>query len=249
MRILAACSLGGSGHLNPLVPFLAAGRRRGHETLVIGPPALRDLVEQAGYAFEAGGEPPEAEVAPIRERLPVAPPLEASTLGNRELFGRLAARAMLPAMARVCADWSPDVILRDPCEYASAVVAPTLGIPTAEVAISLAAAEAGSIAVAAPALEEHRPGLVARAPGQPLPHPLPRLAGSVDVHHDGPLPRARGPSLRPCRTGGAVPRRRSSTSPSGRWSAICRGRRPSTEPPSRRWSAWTSGCCSPSVGG
>jgi UDP:flavonoid glycosyltransferase YjiC (YdhE family) len=95
MRVLAACSLGGAGHLNPLLPFLAATRRRGDEVLVIGPPSMGEMVERAGYPFEAGAEPPEGEVAPIRERLPVVPPFEASILGNRELFGRLATTAML----------------------------------------------------------------------------------------------------------------------------------------------------------
>ncbi|MGD0381770.1 MAG: glycosyltransferase [Acidimicrobiales bacterium] len=160
MRVLAACSLGGAGHLGPLLPFLAAAQRRGEETLVTGPPALREMVELAGYEFRAGGEPPEELVAPIRERLPVVPPLEASVLGNRELFGRLATGAMLPGMEEVCRRWAPDLVLRDPCEYASAVVAGRLGISVAQVAVSLAQAEAASIAVAAPALEEHRKGLV-----------------------------------------------------------------------------------------
>src|SRR5438132_6872554 len=104
MRVLAACSLGGAGHLNPLLPFLRAARRRGDETLVIGPPALKEMVELAGFPFRAGGEPPEAAVAPIRERLPVAPPQEASVLGNRDLFGRLATTAMLPGMEQPCAE-------------------------------------------------------------------------------------------------------------------------------------------------
>ncbi len=160
MRLLAACSLGGSGHLQPLLPWLAAARRRGDEVLVVGPRALTEMVTDAGYAFHGGGEPPEEEIAPIRERLPVAPPAEATVLGNRELFGRLATTALLPDMGGAVAEWRPDLVLRDPCEYASAVVAGSLGIPTAQVAISMAAAEAGSIAAAAPALEAHRPGLV-----------------------------------------------------------------------------------------
>jgi UDP:flavonoid glycosyltransferase YjiC (YdhE family) len=160
MRVLAACSLGGAGHLTPLLPFLAATQRRGGETLVVGPPALSEMVKEAGFRFRAGGEPAEAEVAPIRERLPFAPPREASVLGNRDLFGRLAATAMLPGMMRACAEWMPDLVLRDPCEYASVVVAQRHGIPTAQVAISLAEVEAGSIAAATPALEAHRSGLV-----------------------------------------------------------------------------------------
>jgi UDP:flavonoid glycosyltransferase YjiC (YdhE family) len=158
--VLAACSLGGAGHLTPLLPFLAATRCRGGETLVVGPPALSEMVEGVGFGFRAGGEPAEAEVAPIRERLPFASPREASVLGNRDLFGRLAATAMLPGMMRACAEWMPDLVLRDPCEYASVVVAQRYGIPTAQVAISLAEVEAGSIAAAWPALEAHRSGLV-----------------------------------------------------------------------------------------
>jgi UDP:flavonoid glycosyltransferase YjiC (YdhE family) len=177
MRVLAACSLGGAGHLDPLLPFLAAARRRGDETLVVGPPALRRMVRRAGYAFRAGGEPPEAEVAPIRERLPVAPAREASLLGNRDLFGRMATTAMLPGMRRACADWSPHFVLREPCEYASAVVAHQMGIPNAQVAISLAEAEVGSIAAAAPALEDHRQGLVRELRGSPY---LTRFPASLD---------------------------------------------------------------------
>ena len=98
MRVLAACSLGGAGHLNPLLPLLAAAAHRGDEVLLIGPPAMGEMVERAGYPFHAGAEPPEDQVAAIRERLPVTPPLEASVLGNRELFGRLATTAMLPGL-------------------------------------------------------------------------------------------------------------------------------------------------------
>jgi hypothetical protein len=167
MRILAACSLGGAGHFNPLVPFLRAAGRRQDEVLVVGPPALREMVESAGFLFRAGGEPSEEQVAAIRERLPVAPAAEASVLGNRELFGRLATEAMLGGMEEVWGDWGPDLVLREPAEYASAVLAARTGTPIAQVAISLAQAEDGSIAAAAPALEEHRQGLVVALRAQP----------------------------------------------------------------------------------
>jgi len=138
MRILGACSLGGAGHFNPLVAFLRAARRRGDEVLTVGPPALREMVEAAGLAFRAGGEPSEAQVAAIRERLPVAPAAEASVLGNRELFGRLATDAMLAGMEDAWDDWGPELVLRDPTEYASAVLAARTRTPVAQVAISLA---------------------------------------------------------------------------------------------------------------
>jgi UDP:flavonoid glycosyltransferase YjiC (YdhE family) len=197
VRILAACSLGGAGHLNPLVPFLDAGRRAGHDVLVVGPPALAAMVASAGFPFRAGGEPPESAIAPIRERLPIASPEEAAILGNRDLFGRLATEAMLPGMADACDDWSPHVVLRDPCEYASAVVAWRLGIPTAQVAISLASVEAGSIAAAAPALEQHGAGFVEALRAAPY---LTRFPASMDpspfhvtARFRDPAPPRRGP--------------------------------------------------------
>jgi UDP:flavonoid glycosyltransferase YjiC (YdhE family) len=177
MRVLAACSLGGAGHLGPLVPLLEAARHRGDDVLVVGPPALSGMVAETGFAFRGGGEPPEEEVAPIRELLPVVPAAEASVLGNRELFGRLATTAMLAGMEAVCADWRPDLVLRDPAEYASAVVAHRLGIPTAQVAISLAQGEAGSIATASPALEAHRNGLTSELLASPY---LTRFPASLD---------------------------------------------------------------------
>jgi UDP:flavonoid glycosyltransferase YjiC (YdhE family) len=177
MRILGACSLGGAGHFNPLAAFLRAARRRGDEVLTVGPPALREMVESAGFPFRAGGEPSEEQVAAIRERLPVAPAAEASVLGNRELFGRLATTAMLAGMEDAWHDWAPDLVLRDPTEYASAVLAARTRTPIAQVAISLADAEAGSIAAAAPALEEHHEGLVSELRAQPY---LTRFPASFD---------------------------------------------------------------------
>ena len=191
MRVLAACSLGGAGHLGPLLPFLDAARRRGHETVVVGPPALADMVERAGYGFRAGAEPSEAEVAAIRERLPVESPEKASVLGNRELFGRLATTAMLEGMEHACVQWAPDLVLRDPCEYASAIWAGRLGIRHAQVAISLAQAEAGSIAVAAPALEAHRCGLVDELLASPY---LTRFPATLDPSSFAVTMRFRVPS-------------------------------------------------------
>jgi hypothetical protein len=160
-----------------MVPLLAAARRRGDETLVVGPAALQEAVAATGHDFWAGGAPAEEAIAPIREQLPVAPPAEASVLGNRELFGRLATRALLPDMRRAWAAWRPDLVLREPCEYAAAVVALEQGRPIATVAISLADVEAGSIDVAGPALEEHRTGLTAALRAWPY---LTRFPASVD---------------------------------------------------------------------
>jgi UDP:flavonoid glycosyltransferase YjiC (YdhE family) len=177
VRLLAACSLGGAGHLNPLVPFLHHAAAAGHEVLVVAVPDMAGMVGRTGHPFAAGGAPTEEEIAPIREQLPVLPEAEAAVLGNRDLFGRLATRAMLPEMARIFENWRPDAVLRDPCEYASAVVATRHGVPHRQVAISLAAVEWGSLEVAAPVLEELDEGLPGRIRASPY---LSRFPASVD---------------------------------------------------------------------
>ena len=175
--MLGACSLGGAGHLQPLRAPLDAARRLGADTLVAGPPAIASIVGQAGLGFAACGEPPEELVAPIRERLPVAPAAEASVLGNRELFGRLATTAMLPGMERLVSDWRPDLIVREPCEYASAVMGHREGVAVVQVAIGLADVEWSAIGVAAPALDAHRSGLTDECRSTPY---VSRLPASLD---------------------------------------------------------------------
>jgi UDP:flavonoid glycosyltransferase YjiC (YdhE family) len=197
MRLLAACSLGGAGHLGPLRPFLDAARRAGHETMVVAPPTMAAMVDATGHPFRAGAQPPEDAIAPIRERLPVVSAEEASVLGNRELFGRLATAAMLPPLNAAVDEWQPDAILREPCEYASAIVAATRRLPVAQVAISFAEAEWRSIAAAAPALEAHRPGLTGivratpywtRFPAMLDPSPFPTTARTRETAARAPRP-------------------------------------------------------------
>lgn len=177
MRVLAACSLGGAGHLHPLLPLLEAARRVGHDIGVVAPPAMRAMVDDGGFTWLGGGEPPEAEVAPIREQLPILPAAEASDLGELELFGRLATGAMLPAMRSICAEWQPDLVLREPCEHASTVVAAELGLPVAQVAISTALGEWSAIRRSAPAIAEFN----VEAPGlnRSMPY-LTRFPASLD---------------------------------------------------------------------
>jgi UDP:flavonoid glycosyltransferase YjiC (YdhE family) len=99
-------------------------------------------------------------------------------------------------MDSACAEWRPDLVLRDPCEYASAVVAHDRVIPVAQVGLSLAEVEASSIEVAAPALEEHREGLTAALRASPY---LTRFPASLDPSPFATTVRFREPAA------GAVP--------------------------------------------
>ena len=64
VRVLFA-STQGAGHFNPLVPFVEAYRRAGHEVLVVGPPVLAERAETAGFPFRAGARPPDDVLGPI----------------------------------------------------------------------------------------------------------------------------------------------------------------------------------------
>jgi UDP:flavonoid glycosyltransferase YjiC (YdhE family) len=182
VRALIA-STEGSGHFGPLIPFVEALKRRGDEVLIVGPPGLGQAAKVTGARFEGGAAAPAEELASTWRQARAANAKEASVLVNREIFGRLNTAAMLPTLERVCEQWHPEVILREPCEYASGILAERSRIPHAQVAISLAQVEEGSLELAAPALEPYREGIVERLRAVPY---LTRFPGSLDP---SPFPR------------------------------------------------------------
>lgn len=139
MRVLGACSLGGPGHLGPLCSVLDPLSDRGDAVAVVVPPAMAGMVAEMGHTCLPGAAPHESELEPLREQLLELDPAAASLVGNRDLFGQLATAAMLDPLREAVARWEPDLIVRDPCEYASAVVAAETSLPVAQAAISLAA--------------------------------------------------------------------------------------------------------------
>jgi UDP:flavonoid glycosyltransferase YjiC (YdhE family) len=156
VRVLFA-STRGTGHFNPLVPFIEACLRGGHELTVAGPPPLAETVERAGYRFWEGAEPPEDELGAVWGRVPTVSPEEATAIVIGEIFGRLNVHAMLPGLEAACEQWRPDVVIREEAEFASAVAAERHGVRHARVAVSLGSLEAEALELAGPGLEElHR---------------------------------------------------------------------------------------------
>ncbi len=176
MRVLFA-STKGAGHFGPLVPFIEATTRRGDEVLMVIPPALAATVEASGHPFRVGVDPPSEELAAIWDRVPMVPRDEAAVLVNREIFGRLDTAAMLPTIEAACDEWRPNLILREPCEYASAIAAERRGLPHAQVGIGLAEIESSSLALATPVLEPYDGRIVERLLAAPY---LTRLPASLD---------------------------------------------------------------------
>jgi UDP:flavonoid glycosyltransferase YjiC (YdhE family) len=146
----------GAGHFNPLMPFARAFERGGHEVLIAGPPDLAGPVEAAGLRFWQFDPPPEDELGAIWGRVPQLPPEEANEVVVGEIFGRLNTTAALPRLRAAFEEWRPDVVVRDPNEYGSALAAELHDIPHARVAIGLASTEELGLGIAAGAIDAVR---------------------------------------------------------------------------------------------
>jgi UDP:flavonoid glycosyltransferase YjiC (YdhE family) len=202
VRVLFA-STRGAGHFNPLVPFVEACLRGGHEVLVAGPPALAETVARAGYPYWPGEAPPEDELGAVWGRVSTVTYEEAGRLVVGDIFARLNVAAMLPSVRAACEEWRPDLILRDTAEFASAIAGEELGVPHARVAVSLAAAEEQALAIAGPVLDGRRRGVVESIHASPYLSLFPASLEDPSVGEPRATYRFRDPLDRP--TGDALP--------------------------------------------
>ncbi len=92
-------------------------------------------------------------------RLPSLSFDEANAVVMGEVFGRLDTTAILPRMLAAFEEWRPDVILREPAEFGSALAAERHEVPHARVAAGLAITEAMLTPIAAEALGPIRASL------------------------------------------------------------------------------------------
>ena len=166
MRVLFA-STRGAGHFNPLVPFIEACLRGGHEVLVAGPPSLAETVDRAGYRFWPGAAPSEDELGAVWSRVPTVSRDEAEVIVIGDLFAGLNVRAMLPRVRAACEEWRPDLVLRDPAEFASALAAELHGVRHARIAVGLAVTEEQIFSIAGPVLDEQQPDVTERIRASP----------------------------------------------------------------------------------
>jgi UDP:flavonoid glycosyltransferase YjiC (YdhE family) len=138
MRILAATTAG-AGHFGPMIPVARACAAAGHDVLVAAPASFAGAVAAAGFEHAPFDDVPTDVMDAVFGGLAQVSREEANAIVIGEVFGRLDARAALPGVSATIGSWRPDVIVRDPCEFASWVVAERSGIPQAEVAIATTA--------------------------------------------------------------------------------------------------------------
>lgn len=173
MRVLLGCSLGGLGHLTPVVAAARALRGLGHDAVVLVPPSLAQAAAESGVEFRVGAEPPRAVVDELWERVRAGPPEAVLGLMDRELFAGLCTEAMLGAAQRLCDEWSPRLIVREPCEYATAVMAHRRGIRQVQVGVSQSAIEHQVLAMAAERIDRHGAGVAETIGTAPYLSPFP----------------------------------------------------------------------------
>jgi UDP:flavonoid glycosyltransferase YjiC (YdhE family) len=155
MRVLLT-SNSGAGHIGPLVPFAHAFLDAGHDVLLAAPAAARPTVEREDLPFFPLADPPTEETDAIWESLPSLPEEERSVRVMRDIFADIDFRASFPGVLRAVDRFRPDVLLREPTEYAGLLAAERLGLPHGRIAIMAAASETWGVPIVAPALDAHR---------------------------------------------------------------------------------------------
>ena len=167
VRVLLTCSIGGLGHLTPVVSVARAVRRLGHEAAVLVPPSLAAEIDREGLPYEVGDEPPRAVIDEMWERVRTGPPEAVVGLIDRELFADHCTRAMLPAVRAMCDRMRPHLVVRESCEYGSAIVAAEAGIAQAQVGVSQARIEWGVLEMVSPTIERFGSGVASAIVGAP----------------------------------------------------------------------------------
>jgi UDP:flavonoid glycosyltransferase YjiC (YdhE family) len=132
VRVLVATTAG-AGHFAPLVPFAAACVTAGHEVRVAAPESFRDSVERVGLQLAPLADAAPEALGEAMGRIPELTMREANEQVVREVFGRVGAESALPGMRAIFDTWPPDVVLREPAELASFVLASRHGTPSVEV--------------------------------------------------------------------------------------------------------------------
>ena len=139
MRVLFTTQPG-EGHLNPLLPLAQALTAAGHEVAVACAPSFCRLVEARGLRafpmgldWSIGGE----EWADRWPELRDLPDEHYLTFVLARIFAGDVAERALPDLLAIARAWTPDVIVRETCEFGGWLAAEVLGLPHASVEVTL----------------------------------------------------------------------------------------------------------------
>ena len=128
MRILFSCT-SGDGHLYPMLPLAKAFQALGHEVAFAMAEPYAERVKSAGLTwFAAGIELDELNRRTFLQHEELVDlPLELQTFISRFALGDAPERAA--DLRRVIADWSPDLLVSEPCDLAAPAEGAAAGVP------------------------------------------------------------------------------------------------------------------------
>jgi hypothetical protein len=158
MRILITSNRG-AGHIEPLVPFARALLDAGDDVLVAAPEGARDLVERAGLPYFSLADPPDGERDAAMAGFARLTNDEQGVIMLRDVFAGIYVRSSLPGVLRAVDRFRPDMILREPTEFAGMLAAERRGLPHGRIGIWATENNTWSLPLVAPALDAHRAGL------------------------------------------------------------------------------------------
>ena len=123
--------VGGTGHLDPLLPVARALAAAGHDVAVAGSGGPVARVAADGFTPLPTSAPrPAAE--PTTDRIPVVPvDRYATEVEFAENFAGKATRRHVVAVAEHLRAWRPDVVVRDETDFGTAMAAEAAGVPCA----------------------------------------------------------------------------------------------------------------------
>lgn len=138
MRVLLSTT-SGAGHFRPMLPFVRALQRAGHELACAAPVEAAPMVEREGLThvpFDGvPGDHPDRLA--VLGRVPTLPPDEARFLFGSVIFGRLNTGFALPGARAAVAGFAPDLVLHESAELAVRIAAEAAGVPQVAVSPSL----------------------------------------------------------------------------------------------------------------
>ncbi len=148
-------TLRNTSHFYPLVPFINACKRRGHEVAVAAPADFAEHVAKTGAEFLPFGHPGDEGLRPLWMRLRGASEEEMVRIPIGEIFAGVCAGAAIPGLIETLERWRPSIVVRESQEYAAIVAAEKVGIPHIRVAISAPSGEAAVYPHAVAPLDAH----------------------------------------------------------------------------------------------
>ena len=136
MRVLFSTTAG-AGHFGPLVAVARACEAAGHEVAVAAPRTFHETVEGGNFTHLPFPDVPADVMRDVFDRVALLSREDANRVVVAEVFGRLDAQAALPGLIDIIARWQPNIVVREPCEFASLVAADSAGIAQVQVAIGM----------------------------------------------------------------------------------------------------------------